>query len=335
MENHPPFWKAKLFSPVVLIREKPTYQTVRDEIGLEQRHCNSCNTVCSQFQDLPLDLTKRGKDSAAGMPDHCGPFENYTTSERFNNYLSRTGNPCINYQSVAGFHGSVQEYPLCREQPNVSEDFCIKRTEWECDSTSNQRVTETDPNQTKSRLSSFCLDVQGIDCSKTPYGTYNHRHKLPGNQTNFSSVLPFRNMQWKSDRLSMPNYDSSVLSSKTNCMVKRTGRVKAVEKLKSFGCPYCEVTCSNRGQLLGHIRIHTGERPYTCPEPGCQKSFIRNEELTRHRRIHTGERPYSCANCGKAFTRKDHLNKHIKIHIENNVYFRENIRDGPKYLTKL
>ncbi|XP_046545431.1 early growth response protein 2-like [Haliotis rubra] len=101
--------------------------------------------------------------------------------------------------------------------------------------------------------------------------------------------------------------------------VKSGGRFKS--KMKIFKCPYCVISCSNRGQLLGHIRIHTGERPFVCQEPGCKKSFIRNEELTRHRRIHTGERPYVCDSCKKAFTRKDHLNKHVKIHSTTNAIF--------------
>lgn len=83
---------------------------------------------------------------------------------------------------------------------------------------------------------------------------------------------------------------------------------------RTFPCPLCSVACSNRGQLLGHLRTHTGERPFPCTEPGCSKTFVRNEELTRHRRIHSGDRPYSCSTCGKAFTRKDHLNKHVRVH---------------------
>ncbi|KAK6186077.1 hypothetical protein SNE40_008183 [Patella caerulea] len=37
---------------------------------------------------------------------------------------------------------------------------------------------------------------------------------------------------------------------------------KLVNKSKVFLCPYCSVTCSNRGQLLGHVRIHTGKSGY-------------------------------------------------------------------------
>ncbi|XP_066278937.1 Krueppel-like factor 16 [Branchiostoma lanceolatum] len=85
---------------------------------------------------------------------------------------------------------------------------------------------------------------------------------------------------------------------------------------KKFPCPFCKVCCANNGQLKGHLRVHTGERPYPCDHPGCGRAFARNEELTRHRRIHTGVRPYPCTDCGKAFSRKDHLTKHAKTHLK-------------------
>lgn len=83
---------------------------------------------------------------------------------------------------------------------------------------------------------------------------------------------------------------------------------------KKFSCPLCWVKLSNVGQFNGHIRIHTGERPFRCDYATCGKSFTRNEELTRHKRIHTGMRPFKCIKCQKCFGRKDHLKKHLKTH---------------------
>ncbi|KAK2719513.1 early growth response protein 1-like [Artemia franciscana] len=83
---------------------------------------------------------------------------------------------------------------------------------------------------------------------------------------------------------------------------------------KKFRCPHCGVGFSNNGQLKGHIRSHTGERPFQCEVESCGKTFTRNEELTRHKRIHTGVRPYSCVQCGKKFGRRDHLKKHTRTH---------------------
>ena len=87
---------------------------------------------------------------------------------------------------------------------------------------------------------------------------------------------------------------------------------------KRFKCPLCVVACSNMGQLRGHLRCHTGERPFVCTFEGCTRQFARNEELTRHKRIHTGIRPFQCTSCKKSFGRKDHLQKHRKTHLDPN-----------------
>ncbi|XP_037282584.2 uncharacterized protein LOC119175736 [Rhipicephalus microplus] len=88
----------------------------------------------------------------------------------------------------------------------------------------------------------------------------------------------------------------------------------AFRPVKHLQCAYCGIPFLNSGELVGHLRVHTGDRPYKCE--ACERAFARNEELTRHRRIHSGDKPHACDLCARRFARKDHLGKHRKTHLD-------------------
>ncbi|KAK4317229.1 hypothetical protein Pmani_011673 [Petrolisthes manimaculis] len=81
---------------------------------------------------------------------------------------------------------------------------------------------------------------------------------------------------------------------------------------KPFKCPQCDRAFSLKGNLVQHAKLHSGRKSYQCND--CNKLFLKKSYLDQHARIHSGERPHKCNQCDKAFSLKGNLVQHLKRH---------------------
>lgn len=96
--------------------------------------------------------------------------------------------------------------------------------------------------------------------------------------------------------------------------LRKHQRSKHLMELFRHPCSYCGKMVSS-STMARHKLIHTGDRPFKCTMPDCNRVFRSNSEVKRHVLLHhSKERPYKCDVCGKGFITIYFLNAHAKVH---------------------
>ncbi|KAJ9580867.1 hypothetical protein L9F63_023955, partial [Diploptera punctata] len=85
-----------------------------------------------------------------------------------------------------------------------------------------------------------------------------------------------------------------------------------MEPLHPNQCKYCPKSFRKPSDLVRHIRIHTGEKPYQCA--CCNKCFTVKSTLDSHLKTHGGQKLFACHVCGCSFSTKGSLKVHMRLH---------------------
>lgn len=87
---------------------------------------------------------------------------------------------------------------------------------------------------------------------------------------------------------------------------------------RPFGCDQCGQRFSQYGNLAVHKRTHSGEKPFNCDV--CEQSFSQYGNLMRHKQTHIGDKPFNCEVCGMRFALFQHLTRHKRTHSEEKPF---------------
>lgn len=80
----------------------------------------------------------------------------------------------------------------------------------------------------------------------------------------------------------------------------RTKHLSDNDPCRYFNCQLCNIKFKSPYELLRHQKmIHRKNTDFTCDL--CRKQFTWKHQLIVHMRVHSGVRPYKCSNCPKRF----------------------------------
>lgn len=168
--------------------------------------------------------------------------------------------------------------------------------------------------------------------SQSPFG-YEHHHPMPHHQNMYYSYLGPTNKIMSCEWIDPQNYGKGKICGKQFSVMHDIVRHLNDEHISQNDSPLhvCHWrNCTRNGlpfkakyKLVNHVRVHTGEKPFPCPFPGCGKLFARSENLKIHKRTHTGEKPFICEfhGCDRRFANSSDRKKHSHVHTSDKPYY--------------
>mmetsp|Transcript_5169 Transcript_5169/g.12542 ORF Transcript_5169/g.12542 Transcript_5169/m.12542 type:complete len:287 (+) Transcript_5169:379-1239(+) len=89
---------------------------------------------------------------------------------------------------------------------------------------------------------------------------------------------------------------------------------------RPFECEACQKRFMKRGHLMTHRFVHLKDSKHLHTCEICNRSFNFRFNLVRHLKMHSGIRPYVCTVCGYAFNLKGNLHIHFRTHTKQKPF---------------
>lgn len=107
-----------------------------------------------------------------------------------------------------------------------------------------------------------------------------------------------------------------MVNTKQNNPTKKAYKRK--KPIKKLLCSHdkCDFRCATPSDMVKHVRIHTGDRPFACDIGLCDKRFSQKGSLIIHKRRHFEQKNFSCdfPECDFKAHSKGDITKHKLIH---------------------
>ena len=202
------------------------------------------------------------------------------------------GFPCDECEYVGKGKSHLREHRIRHHGIRFRCEKCDKSFGFQKDLNRHMKSVHTDP-------SFFCEQCNKFYKSKKQFQEHVRSHQ---------------------DGYVKPTYPCQMCSKKFSTKYVLATHIKSAHlgMKKSFLCPTCGRSFTQKNSYRQHANVHAGIRPYVCDI--CGKSFTYEKSLKEHKFLHDGVRRFKCPVCEKCFRQSTSLRIHLKVHQENRDY---------------